>query len=60
VDPEKLGEGPLANKQVWISRMEAAMLAKEKINETGDGGVQQTELKGRGRLNQESRDSEEH
>jgi hypothetical protein len=36
------------------------MLAKEKINETGDGGVQQTELEGRGRLNQESRDSEEH
>ena len=35
VDPKKLEEGPLSNKQVWISRMEAAKLAKEKVNLTG-------------------------
>ena len=39
VDPKELGEGPLANKQVWISRMEAARLAKEKVDETGITGV---------------------
>ena len=40
VDPKELGEGPLANKQVWILRMEAAKLVKEKVNEKGmRGGV---------------------
>ena len=44
VDPAELGEGPLANKQVWISKMEAERLAKEKVDETGSRGSERTEL----------------
>ena len=40
VNPSELREGPLSNKQVWISKIEATRLAKEKVNETGTrGGV---------------------
>ena len=45
VDPEELGEGPLANKQTWISRMEVLRLAKETVNETGHRGVNRQNLK---------------
>ena len=34
VDPVVLGEGSLTDKRVWILRMEAAILAKEKVGET--------------------------
>ena len=40
MDPTTLGEGPLGNKHVWISRMEASILAKEKVNKIGTGGEQ--------------------
>ena len=35
VDWAELGEGPLANKQVWILRTETTILEKETVNETG-------------------------
>ena len=60
VDLEKPGEGPLANKQVWILRMEVAILAKEKVNEIRTGGSKQTELEDGGRVDGESKVSEEH
>ena len=44
VDTSELGEGPLANKQVWILRTEAARLAKEKVNETRIRGGQTDEI----------------
>ena len=44
MDPEELGEGPLANKQTWILKMEAARLAKEKVDEGRTRGVDRTEL----------------
>ena len=34
VDPAELEEGTLANKQVWISKLEATRSAKEKVSET--------------------------
>ena len=33
-DPVVLGEGSLTDKQVWISRMEVAILTKEKVDKT--------------------------
>ena len=60
VDPEQnLGKGPPANKQVWILRMEAAILAKEKVNKIGIGGSKQAELDEGGRVDGELRESEE-
>ena len=41
VDPAELGEGKLTTKQVWISKMEAARLAKKKVDKAvtkGRGG----------------------
>ena len=60
MDQEKLGEGPLSHKQVWISRMEAEILAEEKVNVIELGGSKQMELEERGRVDGESRVSEEH
>ena len=42
VDPKKLREAPLSNKNVWILRIEAAILAKEKVNVIGPGRSKQT------------------
>ena len=35
VDLTELGEGPPANTHVWILKVEATSLAKEKVDETG-------------------------
>ena len=42
-----MGESPLSNKQVWILRMEAAKLAKEKVNviETWEEQTDGTQIK---------------
>ena len=53
-------EGPLANTQVWIMRMEGTKLAKEKVNKTGTRGDEQTELKEGLHMDEEMRESEEH
>ena len=50
-----LGEGPLANKQVWILRMGAAILSKEKVNNIGTGGSKQTDYKEGGSLDGEQK-----
>ena len=34
VDLVELGDGPLTDKQVWVSRMDVVILAKEKVDET--------------------------
>ena len=61
VDPAELVEGsPLANKQVWILRMEAASLAKEKVNGTGIRGGERTEFEEGVPVNGETRESKEH
>ena len=60
VDPAKLGEGPLVNKQVWISKMEAAKSAKEKVDEEGDRGEDQTDLEQRAGADGGTRESEKH
>ena len=60
VNVEDLGESPLANKQVWISRMEAAILAKEEVNMIGPERSEQTEPEEGGRMDGESRVVEEH
>ena len=60
VDPAKLGEGPLVNKQIWISNMEAAKAAKEKLGEEGERGENQTNLEQRVDVDGETRESEEH
>ena len=44
VDLSELEEGTLTNKQVWVLKMEAARLAKEKMDETGIRGGEQIEL----------------
>ena len=43
-----MGEELLANKQVWVSRMEAAISAKEKVNEIGTRGANRRNLKKEG------------
>ena len=60
VDQKKLGGGPLSNKQVWILRMEAVMLAKEKVNVIGPERSKQTKLEEGGRVDEETRVVEEH
>ena len=44
VDPAELGEGPLANKQVWIPNMDASRLAQEKVDEAVTRGADRTGL----------------
>ena len=60
VYPENLGEGPLNNKRLWILRMEAAILAKEKVNVIGSGKSEQTRIDEGGCVNGESKVPEEH
>ena len=50
------GEGPLANKQVWISKMEVARLAKKETNETVFRGSKRTVLEERVSMDVETRD----
>ena len=44
VDPVDSGEGPLTNKQVWISRVGVAILTKEKASKTTTSRISQTDL----------------
>ena len=44
VDSTELGEGPLAEKQIWILKMEATKLAKEKLDEAGTIEYEWTEV----------------
>ena len=62
VNTAKLGEGPLANNQVWTTKMEAAILAKEKATEARikGGGREWMELRQGVAVDRGTRDSEEH
>ena len=60
VDPAELGEGPLVNKQVWISKMEATRSAKKQVDEAGARGDNQTDLEQRVAVDGGTRESEEH
>ena len=44
VDTVKLGEGPLVNNQVWITKIEVVRSAEEKVIEAGTKGGEWTEL----------------
>jgi hypothetical protein len=60
MNPAELGEGPLADKQVWIVKMEAARLAKEKVDERRSRGFDRTELEQRVAVDGGTRESEGH
>jgi hypothetical protein len=45
---------------VWILRIEAARLAKEKVTKTGIRGCEQMEFEEGVHMNGETRESEEH
>ena len=60
VDLAELGEGSRANKQVWISKMEATRLVKGKVNETGISGGERTEFKEGVSVDGKTRELEEH
>jgi hypothetical protein len=60
MNPAELGEGPLADKQVWIVEVDAARLAKEKVDERRTRGFDRTELGQRVAVDGGTRESEGH